>query len=82
MDVRDDCALGSADHLQEREMGTAETLFRRGASELQVTPLTCQGFGLPAPIGQAFSHLEPIADRHFEIEFLDPGIAAFDFTFG
>ncbi len=24
----------------------------------------------------------PIADRHFEIEFLDPGVAAFDFTFG
>ncbi len=25
---------------------------------------------------------QPIADRHFEIEFLDPGVAAFDFTFG
>ena len=25
---------------------------------------------------------KPIADRHFEIEFLDPGVAAFDFTFG
>jgi len=25
---------------------------------------------------------KPIADRHFEIEFLNPGIAAFDFTFG
>ena len=24
----------------------------------------------------------PIVDRHFEIEFLDPGVAAFDFTFG
>jgi len=25
---------------------------------------------------------KPIADRHFEIEFLEPGLAAFDFTFG
>jgi thiol-disulfide isomerase/thioredoxin len=25
---------------------------------------------------------EPIADRRFEIEFLDPGVEAFDFTFG
>ncbi|MGO9513141.1 MAG: thioredoxin family protein [Steroidobacteraceae bacterium] len=25
---------------------------------------------------------KPIVDRHFEIEFLDPGVAAFDFTFG
>ena len=25
---------------------------------------------------------KPIADRQFEIEFLDPGVAAFDFTFG
>jgi len=25
---------------------------------------------------------EPIADRQFEIEFLDPGVEAFDFTFG
>jgi hypothetical protein len=25
---------------------------------------------------------KPIADRGFEIEFLDPGVAAFDFTFG
>ena len=24
----------------------------------------------------------PIADRQFEIEFLDPGVAAFAFTFG
>ena len=24
----------------------------------------------------------PIEDRQFEIEFLDPGVAAFDFTFG
>jgi hypothetical protein len=25
---------------------------------------------------------KPIADRQFEIEFLDPGVEAFDFTFG
>jgi hypothetical protein len=25
---------------------------------------------------------KPIADRVFEIEFLDPGVVAFDFTFG
>ncbi len=25
---------------------------------------------------------EPIADRQFEIEFLDPGVEAFAFTFG
>ena len=25
---------------------------------------------------------KPIVDRQFEIEFLDPGVAAFDFTFG
>ena len=25
---------------------------------------------------------EPITDRHFEIEFLDPGVSAFAFTFG
>jgi hypothetical protein len=24
----------------------------------------------------------PIADRHFEIEFLDPGVEVFVFTFG
>jgi hypothetical protein len=24
----------------------------------------------------------PIVDREFEIEFLDPGVEAFDFTFG
>lgn len=31
---------------------------------------------------QLIRQSKPIADRHFEIEFLDPGIAAFDFTFG
>jgi hypothetical protein len=25
---------------------------------------------------------QPIADRQLEIEFLDPGVEAFDFTFG
>ncbi len=25
---------------------------------------------------------KPIVDRHFEIEFLDAGVAALDFTFG
>ena len=25
---------------------------------------------------------QPIADRQFEIEFLDPGVEAFSFTFG
>ena len=25
---------------------------------------------------------QPIADRQFEIEFLDPGVAAYAFTFG
>jgi hypothetical protein len=25
---------------------------------------------------------KPIVDREFEIEFLDPGVAAYDFTFG
>jgi hypothetical protein len=25
---------------------------------------------------------DPIVDRQFEIEFLDPGAAAYDFTFG
>ena len=25
---------------------------------------------------------KPIADRHFEIEFLDPGVEAYCFTFG
>ena len=25
---------------------------------------------------------KPITDRHFEIEFLDPGVEAFAFTFG
>ena len=25
---------------------------------------------------------KPIADRQFEIEFLDPGVEAFDFTLG
>jgi hypothetical protein len=24
----------------------------------------------------------PVVDREFEIEFLEPGVAAFDFTFG
>ena len=39
-------------------MGTTETLFRRGTSGIQITPLACHGFSLPAPIGRAFSHLE------------------------
>jgi len=25
---------------------------------------------------------QPIVDREFEIEFIDPGVEAFDFTFG
>jgi hypothetical protein len=25
---------------------------------------------------------EPISDRDFEIQFLEPGVAVFDFTFG
>lgn len=31
---------------------------------------------------QLIRQSKPIADRLFEIEFLDPGVAAFDFTFG
>ena len=31
---------------------------------------------------QVIRQPKPIADRHFEIEFLEPGLAAFDFTFG
>lgn len=31
---------------------------------------------------QLIRQSEPIADRQFEIEFLDPGVQAFDFTFG
>ena len=31
---------------------------------------------------QLIRQQEPIADRQFEIEFLDPGVEAFDFTFG
>lgn len=31
---------------------------------------------------QLIRQSHPITDREFEIEFLDPGVAAFDFTFG
>jgi hypothetical protein len=31
---------------------------------------------------QLVRHPKPIEDRLFEIEFLDPGVAAFCFTFG
>jgi thiol-disulfide isomerase/thioredoxin len=31
---------------------------------------------------QLIRQQEPIADREFEIQFLDPGVATFDFTFG
>jgi thiol-disulfide isomerase/thioredoxin len=31
---------------------------------------------------QLIRQAKPIADRQFEIEFLDPGVGAFDFTFG
>jgi hypothetical protein len=33
-------------------------------------------------IYQLIRQTKPIADRQFEIEFLDPGVEAFDFTFG
>jgi hypothetical protein len=31
---------------------------------------------------QLIRQSKPIVDRQFEIEFLDPGVEAFDFTFG
>jgi hypothetical protein len=31
---------------------------------------------------QLIRQLAPISDRRFEIEFLDSGVEAFDFTFG
>ena len=31
---------------------------------------------------QLIRQSRPIVDRQFEIEFLDPGVEAFDFTFG
>ena len=31
---------------------------------------------------QLIRQTQPIVDRQFEIEFLDPGVDAFDFTFG
>ena len=31
---------------------------------------------------QLIRQQQPIVDRQFEIEFLDPGVEAFDFTFG
>jgi len=31
---------------------------------------------------QLIRQQKPIADRRFEIEFLDPGVEAFSFTFG
>ena len=36
----------------------------------------------PSRMYQLIRQRGPIEDRHFEIEFLDPGVAAFDFTFG
>jgi len=36
----------------------------------------------PSRMYQLIRQPGPIADRQFEIEFLDPGVAAFDFTFG
>jgi thioredoxin family protein len=34
------------------------------------------------PLYQLIRQSQPIVDREFEIEFLDPGVEAFDFTFG
>ena len=31
---------------------------------------------------QLIRQSKPVTDRHFEIEFLDPGVAAYAFTFG
>jgi len=33
-------------------------------------------------LGQLIRQPKPIADRVFEIEFLDPGVEAYVFTFG
>jgi Thioredoxin like C-terminal domain len=43
-----------------------------------------QGHGMvtESRMYQLIRQPKPIVDRRFEIEFLDPGIAAFDFTFG
>lgn len=43
-----------------------------------------EGYGTVARqrLYQLIRQSEPIADRQFEIEFLDPGVEAFDFTFG
>ncbi len=37
---------------------------------------------LGGPLYQLIRQPKPIADRLFEIEFLDPGVEAFAFTFG
>jgi len=31
---------------------------------------------------QLVRQAEPVIDRTFEIEFIDPGVGAYDFTFG
>jgi thiol-disulfide isomerase/thioredoxin len=48
------------------------------------TDVDVQGSGtvVEQRLYQLIRQVEPIADRQFEIEFLDPGAQAFDFTFG
>jgi hypothetical protein len=38
--------------------------------------------GILSPYIQTIRQPDPIVDRQFEIEFIDPGAEAYDFTFG
>jgi hypothetical protein len=48
------------------------------------TDVDAHGYGTVSEQGtyQLIRQPKPITDRQFEIEFLEPGIEAFDFTFG
>jgi thiol-disulfide isomerase/thioredoxin len=48
------------------------------------TDIDAQGNGIVTKQGtyQLIRQIQPIVDRQFEIEFLEPGVEAYDFTFG
>jgi len=69
---------------EERPCGFAcSSMDSRRALLADLTLTTKETVGLPKQrLYQLIRHPKPIADRQFEIEFLDSGVAAFAFTFG
>ena len=58
----------------------SRTMFYR-SHELKLTLRKYHRIIAPTPY-QLLRQPSPIADRQVEVEFLDPGVAVFDFTFG